>query len=175
MTKTEEAVAVIEAAIREHNASCPDRIQVAWGYRNADDETRSRKMLQQGESEQEGLLSYQGDDFELSMFFVSDDGRDPEFQHRCKIHLFLDGEDAFLLPRNHAGCLLKVLQAPDDAINLMLLSGDGEDEGEIVVLGVYTALPIVGISGKTLVDALVRLQNSAAWVHELFTEDDAET
>jgi hypothetical protein len=35
MAATDEAVRVIEAAIREHNATSPDKFRVTWGYRMA--------------------------------------------------------------------------------------------------------------------------------------------
>jgi hypothetical protein len=153
-----EAVAAINAAVEDWNARHPraQPLRIVWGYRHAE-ETELEAAESARYRFQQGLLSYRGLDVEISI----NRHCDPDHPNPC--HFTTTFEFVLRLP-TAAPLLYNCFRCLEDGVKLRLLPESG-DERVIAVLGVETTIPVEGVTGRILGDALSRLSmsHSLAW------------
>lgn len=154
---------IVDRAIREHNDRSGGGIRVVWGSPSAEEEAQMTAL-----EIQEALVSYADRDFHLMMGPAGD----PDDPDQCLIWTCLGGE--YTLPREGARALFNVLQSCATGVNLRVWP-TVKVRPEVRVEGVETVVPLESMTGRTLVDALERLDASAAGVLGQFAGDEEAT
>jgi hypothetical protein len=164
-----ECVERAVADIRERYPTARGVVGIAWGYANKEEEKEAQENdLACHYQETEALLSWLDRDYQLCILRHGD----PDYPDPC--HISTDLEATHVLPRSDARKLFNVLERREDAVSLRLMPDNGADDtdSEIRILGVKTTIPIEGMTGRTLRDALSRLSLSVRVLDHYFAGQD---
>lgn len=171
-----ESIAVIDNAIEDLNEMYPhrkERTRIVWGFANKQDEEvfgiDAAEHCDSGEllsRHQEGLLSHNGEDYELSLYHHIDSRR-PDW---CQIDLAFSSlpetatEEFLRFPMHDIQTMYNLLNHLEDCVQLRL-SPANRAGSAIAAMGVKTTVPIEALTGRVFGDALSRLSLSreSAW------------
>jgi hypothetical protein len=165
-----DARALMEQAIEGANLAIPakareDAMRIVWGCANQEAAQREKRKPTKRRL-QRGLLSWEGDDFELTL---SGGNYHQLYPKSCDVELLFPGDEILPLEPNR---LFNVLQCCADNVSFCMFP-DVEAE-QIVLWGVQTELAVEALTGRTLYDALIRLQMSRTRALDYLIDGEGE-
>ncbi len=170
MNEFEQFQREVETALPALHERAEDSSQptlVAWGGADAEHNQILKRYIDEGHPMQAGLLTFDGEDFELKLT----PGKDPKWDVP-RIDIFL-AIGAVGIPANDPESVADVF----DCQHWATFEVSYDDDGEACVYGVSTSLPRAGLSGAGLANAIDCLRVSAGQLLDLFEDapddDDA--
>lgn len=156
----QDAVASIETAVAQVNTTHPRAkpIRIVWGHRYQDEareECREPLRYQQ----QNGLMAYR----DLDIGLLITEGGDKSFPRHCQLRTQFPYHNLPLTAKE----LFNVIRSCQDGVSLAIMPDMLSPN--IIVGGVETSIPVEGLTGRILYDALSRLSTSHSLVCNLLT------
>jgi hypothetical protein len=165
-----EARAAVELAAKDLSAAypCGEGCRIAWGFANNEDAASQERLLLQYRS-QFGLLIYAKTDIDLKISRDAlDDANSPNFMDLW-VKFTSSPEQELLVPLSPQG-LYNVLACLNRNVKLRLFPR--REPERIFVAGAEASIPVEGITGRILYDAVKRLYVSRLAVDAISGEGD---